>query len=131
MSAVTIDAEALRQMVAEAQRGDRVAADQLIREHDAWVRSAIYAVTGRADWVDDIAQQVWARVWRRLETLENPCRLRSWLYTVARNTAIDAGIARRRQETEASPLDGQAATPDRRQQSPFSPHLPCRGCPVI
>ena len=98
MSSVSIDAEAVRQLVAEARRGHPEAADRLVREHEAWVRSAIYAVTGRADLVDDIAQQVWARVWERLDTLENPRRLKAWLYAVARNAAIDACQARRRQQ---------------------------------
>ncbi|MEW6199533.1 MAG: RNA polymerase sigma factor [Planctomycetota bacterium] len=98
MSSVSIDAEAVRQLVAEARRGHPEAADRLVREHESWVRSAIYAVTGRADLVDDIAQQVWARVWERLDTLENPRRLKAWLYAVARNAAIDACQARRRQQ---------------------------------
>jgi RNA polymerase sigma-70 factor (ECF subfamily) len=98
MSSVTIDAESMRQTVAEAQQGDRVAADRLVREHASWVRSAIYAVTGRRDLVDDIAQQVWVRVWQRLGTLESPQRLRPWLYAVARNTALDARLAERRHE---------------------------------
>lgn len=93
---MSIDGESLRRQVARAQQGDRLAAEWLIREHEGWVRSAIYAVTGRADIVDDIAQQVWMRVWERLGTLEDPGRLRPWLYTTARNTAIDVCTAERR-----------------------------------
>lgn len=104
MSSVTIDADSVRRAVADAQQGDRLAADRLIRDHDAWVRSAIYAATGRADLVDDIAQQVWTRVWQRLGTLENPQRLRAWLYSVARNAAIDAAIAHKRDQAQSGPL---------------------------
>lgn len=117
MSSVSIDAEAVRQLVAEARRGHPEAADRLVREHESWVRSAIYAVTGRADLVDDIAQQVWARVWERLDTLENPRRLKAWLYAVARNAAIDACQARRRQQAwlastgELPPVADAAADP--------------------
>ena len=49
-------------MVADAQQGDRVAADELVRHHEGWVRSVIYAVTTRGDLVDDITQKVWQRV---------------------------------------------------------------------
>lgn len=117
MSSVSIDAEAVRQLVAEARRGHPEAADRLVREHESWVRGAIYAVTGRADLVDDIAQQVWARVWERLNTLENPRRLKAWLYAVARNAAIDACQARRRQQAwaasraELPPVADAAADP--------------------
>ncbi len=99
MSSAIADAEALRTLVSAAQGGSRPAAEELVRAHEGWVRAVIYGVTGRPDMVDDVAQQVWAQVFERLESLEDPARLRSWLYTVARNAAIDASQARRRRST--------------------------------
>jgi RNA polymerase sigma-70 factor (ECF subfamily) len=96
MSSAALDAGVLRELVCEAQVGSRKAADRLVRDHDHWVRSVIFGVTGRWDLVDDIAQQVWAQVWERLPSLKEPERLRSWLYAVARNAAIDAGQSRKR-----------------------------------
>ncbi len=96
MSGAIVDAEALRTLVNAAQGGSKPAADQLVREHEGWVRAVVYGVTGRPDLVDDIAQQVWTQVFERLDSLADPARLRSWLYSVARNAAIDAGQARRR-----------------------------------
>lgn len=90
------DVDALPVLVAEAQRGNRWAADWLVREHEGWVRTVVYAVVGRWDQVDDIVQQVWALVWMRLPSLKDPQRLRSWLCSVARNAALDAGQTRRR-----------------------------------
>ena len=118
MSSVSIDAESLRLLVAEAQHGSRVAAERLIRQHESWVRSAIYAVTGRADQVDDIAQQVWLRVWQRLGTLDSPKRLRPWLYAIARNAALDARAADRRRQALGGRLDGQTDESDYRQVRP-------------
>lgn len=105
---LSIDADSLRLAVSAAQRGDRAAADQLVRAHEPWVRSAVYAVTGRHDDVDDIVQQVWTRVWERLGTLKDPAQIRSWLYRIARHTAIDAGIARRRRQSRTAALDEAA-----------------------
>jgi len=90
MTEATADVSALPALVQAAQRGNRRAADELIREHEGWVRSVIYGVTGRRDLVDDIAQQVWTRVWQRIGSLEDPRRLKAWLYTVARRVALDA-----------------------------------------
>lgn len=98
MTSVAAQADLLRDLIVGARGGDRRSAEQLIREHDPWVRSVIFGVTGRIDLVDDIAQQVWTQVWERLGSLEDPSRLRSWLYSVARNAAIDASMARRRQQ---------------------------------
>lgn len=96
MSSAALDIAPVHALVAQAQRGDRPAADRLVREHQGWVRSVIYGVTGRPDLVDDIAQQVWAQVWERLGTLQDPSRIRSWLYAVARNAAIDQCQAHKR-----------------------------------
>lgn len=96
MVSATLDTHALGQLVAEARQGDRSAADRLIREHDRWVRSIVYSVTGCVDLVDDVAQQVWTRVWQRLGSLRDPRRLKPWLYNITRNASIDAGIARKR-----------------------------------
>jgi RNA polymerase sigma factor (sigma-70 family) len=119
MSTVAIDAESVRQLVALAQQGSRTAVERLIRQHEAWVRSAIYAVTGRVDLVDDIVQQVWVRVWQRLGTLENPRQLQAWLYTIARNAAIDASQVEQRQRALAGPLEADARKPERRHEGPF------------
>jgi RNA polymerase sigma-70 factor (ECF subfamily) len=94
MADATVDAT--HALVNKAQRGNRPAADQLVRQHEGWVRGVIYGTTGRLDLVDDVAQQVWTQVWQRLGSLNDPRRLRAWLYTVARNAAIDAAQDRRR-----------------------------------
>ncbi|MFH1417915.1 MAG: RNA polymerase sigma factor [Planctomycetota bacterium] len=79
-------------LIAAAQRGERFAIDALIRRHDTWVRNVVYATTTQPGTVDDIVQTVWAKVWRQIGTLVDPSRWRSWLYRLAKNTAIDAGV---------------------------------------
>jgi RNA polymerase sigma-70 factor (ECF subfamily) len=109
MASVAADLSILSEMVAGAQRGDHRAADQLVREHSAWIRSVIYGATGRPELVDDVAQQVWAQVWERIDSLTEPRRLRPWLYTIARNAAIDAGMSERRRERPLRPLESAEA----------------------
>lgn len=121
MASVSLDLEALGHLVAEAQRGDRPAADRLVREHQRWVCSVIYGVSGRPDLVEDVAQQVWTQVWQRLDSLKDPRRLRSWLYTIARNAAIDAGVARKRHRDASVGLDAvKDGLGDRRAPGPVS-----------
>ncbi|MDP7287848.1 MAG: RNA polymerase sigma factor [Phycisphaerae bacterium] len=67
------------------------ALEEIIALHERWVRSVVLAVTGRPDEVDDVTQQVWMQMWRRRDQLESVTDLRKWLYTLARNAAIDAG----------------------------------------
>lgn len=84
-------------LIAAAQRGDRAALDRFVRRHEGWVRHVVYATLGRPVGVDDVVQQVWANVCRQIGTLVDPARWRSWLFRMARNAAIDAGMKRQRE----------------------------------
>jgi len=117
MTSVMANAKPLGKLVAEAREGNRAAAERLVREHDGWVRSVVYAVTGRAELVEDVTQQVWTRVLARLETLQDARCLRSWLYTIARHTAIDMGQAHQRQRVGS--LEGVVVEEDKQQRGPF------------
>ena len=70
---------------------EKRALEEIIALHHRWVRGVVLAVTGRADDVDDVTQQVWMRLWERRDQLASVTDLRKWLYTLARNAAIDEG----------------------------------------
>jgi RNA polymerase sigma-70 factor (ECF subfamily) len=110
MSTVSIDAEIVRQRSVGPLPGERAVVERLVREHGAWVRSAVFAVTGRVDLVDDVVQQVWMRVWQRISTLENPGQVRTWLYAIARNAAIDVCVAEHRHQVVAQRLRSTSET---------------------
>jgi len=80
-----------------AAAGQR-AFDDLVARHDRWVRGVVFSVLGRGDDVDDVVQQIWLKVWERRDRLDGVGDLRKWLYTLARNAAVDSGrsSARRR-----------------------------------
>jgi len=83
-------------LIAAAQQGERSALDAFVRRHEAWVRNVVYATVGHPAMVDDIAQHVWVNVWEKIGTLVDPSRWRGWLYRMAKNAAIDAGLKRNR-----------------------------------
>jgi RNA polymerase sigma-70 factor (ECF subfamily) len=106
--------------VIEAIRtGDPYAFREFVDRHHRWVRGVIFAVLGKRDRLDDVAQQVWAGAWQRIGELREPQAWRPWLYRLARNAAIDAGrdASRRRRRTRTlaeEPVASRAATaPDR------------------
>ncbi len=95
-------------LIEAAQRGERGALDSFVRRNDRWVRGVVYATCGRAQIVDDVVQHVWTRVWEQLGTLADPARWRGWLYTLARNAAIDAGQKAARRRSRQSNLSDAA-----------------------
>ena len=84
-------------VIEAVQRGDRYAFSELARRHESWVRGIIFGVLGDRDRLDDVAQQVWIRVWQQIGRLRDPKQWRTWVYRLARNAAVDAGRDRKRQ----------------------------------
>lgn len=77
-------------LVEAAKRGDRSAFARLYSEFGPVVHGVLLAARGPKD-ADDLTQEVFLRALRRLEDLRDPHALGSWLCSIARNVARDAG----------------------------------------
>ncbi len=55
----------------------------LLRQHDRWLRSVVYARVGEWEGVEDVMQEVALAAVKRQGTLPEPSRLAPWLYRVA------------------------------------------------
>jgi RNA polymerase sigma-70 factor (ECF subfamily) len=83
-------------LVELAAAGDEVAFTRIVAaHHDAMTRVA-FIVTGDLDLADDATAAAWAIAWRRLGSLRDPEKLRSWLVSIAANEARGLARARRR-----------------------------------
>jgi len=103
------------ELIAGARRGDRQALDALVRRHDRFVRGVVYSTLGSVHQLEDVVQQVWTTVCQQIDSLVDPARWQSWLFRLARNAAIDAGMRQSRQRRTHAPLAavGEAAQPGR------------------
>ena len=88
-------------LVLRAQLGARDAYARLVDRHHARLRFYLRRLVGPSTEAEDICQEVWLIVVRKLGTLENPEAFRTWLYRVARHHAI-SWLRKRRIEI---PLD--------------------------
>lgn len=71
--------------------GDEHAMTEIVQRHERWVRALVYGVLGHQRELEDVVQQVWLNVWKRADSLKTPAHWRTWMYRLARNTAIDSG----------------------------------------
>ena len=76
-------------LVRRAQRDDADAQRDLIVAYQHRVAGFVYAIIGRSDAVEDIAQLVFIKMVRALARLQAPEQFESWLFRLARNTCID------------------------------------------
>lgn len=116
------DGEALgeRLLVLRAQMGSRDAYGGLVERYDARLAFYLRRLLGDAADADDVRQEVWITVVRKLHTLEDPGAFRAWLYRVARHRAI-SWLRKRRAEVPLAEVDLEQMVVDEAEQPDFSP----------
>jgi RNA polymerase sigma-70 factor (ECF subfamily) len=82
-------------------RPERAAFSELLRRYQTQVDRVLYHLA--PDWYDraDLAQEVWIRVYRNINRLQEPAKFRGWLSRIATNLFYDELRKRKR---VASPL---------------------------
>ena len=76
-------------LVTRAQQGDRGAFGELIGIHYNGVIQVVYHLCGNAQVAEDAAQETFLRAWQHLPDYRPQGALRSWLYRIAVNAALD------------------------------------------
>jgi RNA polymerase sigma-70 factor, ECF subfamily len=72
-----------------AKSGDLDAFEALVRAHTGAVYAHALRFFGDPTVAEDVAQEVWIKVYRSLATFDQRARFTTWLYRVARNTCLD------------------------------------------
>jgi RNA polymerase sigma-70 factor (ECF subfamily) len=105
-------------LLARARAGDAGAFAELVRAHQGSVFSIGYRMLNRRDAAEDLAQDVFLQLYRKLEHIESLEHLGFWLRRVAANLAID--WLRRLPHTTTQPLDdGAAVAAPHREEDPL------------
>ncbi len=80
-------------------RGDAAALRSLVEKHQHAVLGTIAKMTGRIDDAEDLAQQVFVRVWKSAPRYQPSAKFTTWLFTIVRNLVFnEARRAYRKQE---------------------------------
>ncbi len=97
-----------------AQQGDRNAFGELVRRHYTGVVRVVYSMCGDTGLAEDATQEAFIRAWVNLPSFQPSAPLKSWLYRIAINAALDV----LRKKPEESLEEGQAAMITDQSQSP-------------
>lgn len=104
--------ESDRSLVQRATRGEVGALEALYRRHVGRVYALCLRMTADERTAEEVTQEVWVRVWRKLESFRGDASFTTWLHRVAANLVRDRGRARsRRREREV--LTDEPALHDR------------------
>jgi RNA polymerase sigma-70 factor, ECF subfamily len=105
-------APAEAELVGAARRGDDRAFEQLYDSYTAMVHGILLARVPRID-VDDLLQEVFLTVYKRLHTLRDANAFGGWVAMIARNCAIDHLRRARSSEELSEDLAGKESQDER------------------
>jgi len=84
------------ELIELAASGDSAAFTEIVRQHHVDMLKVCLAIAGDSTVAEEAVQAAWALAWRRLPSLRDGDRLRSWLVSIAANQARDALRRQRR-----------------------------------
>jgi RNA polymerase sigma-70 factor (ECF subfamily) len=100
-----LDADAA--LIAAVAAGDADAFEELVRKYERPVLSTIYRYVGDRAAAEDVAQEIFLKVWRRAGSFKGRSSFSTWLYRIAVNQCLNFREKRRRRRGE--PLDERMA----------------------
>lgn len=113
-------------LVREAQRGNSVAFDELVRQHDRAVLRLALRLTGSEADAQDIYQEAFLKAYRKLNSFRFECSFSTWIYRIVTNLCLDhLRKSHRRKESpfvavnaDGEELDLLGEIPDRHTPDP-------------
>lgn len=104
-------------LAVRCQLGERDAFDDLIRRWALPLQRHVRRVVGEADAADELVQDIWLRVLQGIGRLQDPAKLRAWIFGIAHRRLMDRLRERYYTRTDASiavdDLAGVEEGPDR------------------
>src|SRR5512140_1718425 len=90
-------------LIREAQRGDRAAFEELVRQYDrAVLRLALHLTGSEAD-AQDIYQEAFLKAYRNLGSFRFECSFYTWIYRIVTNLSLDY-LRRKQVRKEDAPV---------------------------
>jgi RNA polymerase sigma-70 factor (ECF subfamily) len=74
-------------LILRCQTGDEAALGELIARYSAGLRLFLRKISGNAAAADDLLQETWFEVYRKINRLNTPVAFPAWLYRIARDKA--------------------------------------------
>ncbi len=76
-------------MVKQALEGDQEAFEMIIRTYSRQVFARAYSILRQAEEAEDVVQDTFLKAWNSRWKIRNPEKFHPWLFSIARNQALD------------------------------------------
>jgi RNA polymerase sigma-70 factor (ECF subfamily) len=99
--------------------GDQQAWETIVHRYWRKVFNVAYKFVGRHDEAEDLAQDIFLKIFRALHTFDRRANFQTWLVSISRNLCIDHyRSVRKERETMARDVDPAALAPVSRDRGP-------------
>ena len=78
------------ELIADFKNGDVTGFNELVRRHQQSVYWVARRIVGRHEEADDVAQEVFVKIYEALKHFRNEARFSTWLYRIATNMSLNA-----------------------------------------
>jgi len=101
-----------RRLLDRLRQGDERAFEELMLEYQAPVLAYVHRMVGDPSLAEDLVQDVFLRVYRRVESFRGQCLFTTWLFQIAKNRVLDELRAQARRPTAAVELSDAMVAPE-------------------
>jgi RNA polymerase sigma-70 factor (ECF subfamily) len=81
--------DAVEMLIQRCLQGDQHAWDLIVRQYWRKVFNVAYKFVGKHDEAEDLAQDIFLKIFRSLDTFDRRANFQTWLISVSRNLCID------------------------------------------
>jgi RNA polymerase sigma-70 factor, ECF subfamily len=105
--------EPIDALVERCLAGDQAAWDAIVRQHWRKVFNIAYKFVGKHDEAEDLAQDIFLRIFKSLHSFDRRANFQTWLFSVSRNLCIDHyRSVRKERQTINRDVDAGDLTPE-------------------
>ena len=123
--------DALETLIQRCLRGDQLAWELIVRQYWRKVFNIAYKFVGKHDAAEDLAQDIFLKIFKSLNTFDRRANFQTWLISVSRNLCIDHyRSVRKERETIDREIDPNELSPASHELSPMA-HLEQRDRVVL
>ena len=117
----TASPDDIEALIQRCLRGDQAAWERIVRLHWRRVFNVAYKFVGKHDEAEDLAQDIFIKIFKSLGTYDRRANFQTWLVSVSRNLCIDHyRSVRKERQTIDRDVDANELTPAAAEPGPIA-----------
>lgn len=101
-----------KELIKKVVEGDEVAFEQLVKKYEHSVLNTVHRYIGNHDEAEDIAQEVFIKVWRHAKSFKGKSKFSTWLYRIVVNQCLNYRSKHKERHASLDEIMEQGKTPE-------------------